>query len=1158
MRGPAENAATVCRPASGAGLRGFWCLWVVQFQGAFSDNLHKFLVLYLALGLGMSAEHEKALVPVVNALFAVPFLLFSMTGGWLADRFSKRKVCVGVKTLEVAIMILATIALTTLSLPGMLAAVFLMSAQSALFGPTKYGLMPELLPESRLSWGNGLLGLGTFLAIIFGTMTAGALTELWGRQQAGSGWMLVGLALAGTFISLGIPRVPAAAPDRAFQWNPLTDFIRQWRWVYPDRALFSCMLAVNFLWFLAALLQPALIFYCRDVLGGSEIHTSLLQAALAIGIGLGSLAAGLLSGKRIELGLVPLGALGLAGTAVGLGCFPLQFEVALGAVGLLGFFGGFYHVPLNALLQARPEPTRRGGVLAATAFLSWVGIVIAGGPLYYLLSAVLDLGPQGIFVTAAALTLAALAAFVWAMPEAVIRLAMQVLIHTFHPLTIWGREHLPQKGGALLACNHQSLVDWLLVMAALDRPVRFLMYRRHYQSRWLHFWARALRVIPIASGDGPDKLKEALHAATEALRAGELVCIFPEGQMTRTGQLLGFRRGLERIVRGTGCPIIPTALEGVWAGPFSFPRCRSALRLPKPRSQPVTVAFGPPLPETADAAEVRQAVEQLLAEIWIRNARGADWLPYRFVATARRHPFRIAMVDEKTGPIRFGRALIGAVWIARRFRPHWTEEDRVGILLPPCVPAALVNWAVLLAGKVPVHFNYTLDPTSLSRCVQLAGVKFVISAQRFLEKVRVELPVPVLDLETVLKTAPKEEKLRATFAAWLLPRPLLAHWLGNRSNSGATPKPADRPATLIFSSGSTGEPKGVILTHANVLTNVEQIARIFDFTPHDRILGVLPFFHSFGFTVGLILPGILGTGVVFHPSPLDTAALGPLLHRERVTILITTPTFLQLYLRTFVTDAWKSVRLIITGAEKLPMRLAEACEQRTGIRPLEGYGCTECGPVVSVNIPDFETSGLQQQGHKPGSVGRPIPGVAVRVVDPLDGKPLPLGATGVLCVRGPNIMQGYWQRPDLTAAAIRDGWYITGDMARVDADGFIYITDRLARFSKIGGEMVPHVKVEEALHQLAGVTERSFVVTAVPDDTRGERLIILHLLDEDRLQQCLSQLRTTSLLPNLWKPKPESFYRVDAFPVLASGKLDLSAVRKMAEQKARPSESHRH
>lgn len=1139
-------------PSFSAGPRGdrrsFICLWITQFQGAFSDNLHKFLVLYLALGMGLSQAQEQAFVPLVNALFAVPFLLFSMFGGWLADRFSKRTVCVGVKVAEIGIMLLATAALAWLSIPLMLVAVFLMSAQSALFGPTKYGLLPELLPESRLSWGNGWLGLGTFLAIILGTMAAGALMSLWGPHQVASGGILVGLATVGTLASLGIRRLPAAAPERLLQWQPWGEFLQQWRSVRADRVLLSCVLAVNYLWFLGALLQPALIFYGRDVLGGTPWHTSLLQAGLALGIGLGSAAAGYLSGRRIELAVVPVGALGLATLGAVLGACDLSFAGAVAGVGLLGFAGGLYVVPLNALMQARPEPARRGGVLAVSALLSWAGIVLAGGPLYYVLTALLGLGPRGIFLTGAALSLAGLAAFAWAMPESIIRLAEKILVHTLHPIHVIGRANVPQTGGALLASNHQSLVDWLLLRAAVGRPIRFLMYRGHYEQSWLRFWARALGVIPIAPRLGPHALRHALEQARAAIRAGELVCIFPEGQMTRTGHLLPFRRGLEKIMEGLEAPIVPVALEGVWGSPFSFQRRRTEVKWPRRLHQSVTVVFGRPLPGHATAFQVRLAVQEAWAEAWQYRFRNTSSLSRRFLAGARRHPWRLAMADERTGSLSCARVLTGAVLVARRFREHWNGQERVGVFLPPCVPAALVHWALVLAGKIPVHLNYTLAADTLASCIHQAGLRLVISSERFLQKMPVSLPVPVVSLESVLAGIRAWEKLRAAAAGWLLPATVLERWLGGRPAPPRESKTSRRIATLVFSSGSTGEPKAAVLSQESILANIEQVARVIALDGKDRLLGILPFFHSFGFTVGLTLPAVLGVPVVFHPNPLDTKAIGELVRRWQLTLLVATPTFLQFYLRGVNPADFQTLRLVVTGAEKLPARLAHAFTETFGVPPLEGYGCTECGPVVSVNVPDFQAPGFHQVGHKPGSVGLPLPGVAVRVVDPASFEPLPPNEPGLLLVRGPNVMEGYWKRPDLTAAALRDGWYVTADIARLDEDGFIYLTDRLARFSKIGGEMVPHARVEEVLHELAGVTERCFVVTSVPDESRGERLVVFHRLEDPHLQTCLQRLAGTQALPNLWKPRPDQFYRVDAFPLLGTGKLDLCAIRQLARQ----------
>jgi acyl-[acyl-carrier-protein]-phospholipid O-acyltransferase/long-chain-fatty-acid--[acyl-carrier-protein] ligase len=360
----------------------------------------------------------------------------------------------------------------------------------------------------------------------------------------------------------------------------------------------------------------------------------------------------------------------------------------------------------------------------------------------------------------------------------------------------------------------------------------------------------------------------------------------------------------------------------------------------------------------------------------------------------------------------------------------------------------------------------------------------------------------------------------------------------------------DSLATVIFSSGSTGEPKGVMLSHYNIGANIEQMDQVFDLNRHDRFLGILPFFHSFGFTGTLWLPATLGVGVVFHPNPLDAKTIGPLVKHNAVTYLLATPTFLQIYLRGCAPGDFGSLRLVMTAAEKLPDRLAAAFEAHFGIRPMEGYGCTECSPTVAVNAPDFRAAGFHQVGVKRGSIGHPLPGVCVRVVDaenPWTGNPLPLGQAGLLLVRGPNVMRGYLGKPEKTAEVLRDGWYCTGDVAALDEDGFLQITDRLNRFSKIGGEMVPHIKIEEKLHELTATTEQTFVVAGLPDEKKGERLVVLHKLPDEKLASCLEKLAQSDL-PNLWKPRADQFFRVEQFPLLGTGKLDLRQVKELARK----------
>jgi acyl-[acyl-carrier-protein]-phospholipid O-acyltransferase/long-chain-fatty-acid--[acyl-carrier-protein] ligase len=722
------------------------------------------------------------------------------------------------------------------------------------------------------------------------------------------------------------------------------------------------------------------------------------------------------------------------------------------------------------------------------------------------------------------------------MPDSLTRLVVWVLVHSVYRMRVRGRENIPAKGGALLVSNHLSLVDALLLGGSTDRPVRFLMFKGLYERPILGFFARAARAIPISSEQRPREMLRSLKTASDAIRNGEVVCIFAEGQMTRIGQLLPFRRGFERIMKGVDAPIIPVHLDGVWGSIFSFERGRYVWKLPKRALHPITVSYGTPLPSSSTALEVRQAVQELQTDAYKQHGKDLKPVPYAFIKTARRHPFRIAMADA-TKHLRFGAALAGALYLSRRLEKEWAGQDMVGILLPPSLAGALVNFAAMFSGKVPVNLNYTLSNEGIASCAKQCSIQTVITSRVFLEKMKLQVPGKAILLEDAAAKPRWGERLRALFGAFLLPASMIMR---------RKIQPDDL-ATVIFSSGSTGDPKGVMLTHDNVASNIAQLAQCFGFDRKDRILGILPFFHSFGFTGTLMLPLTNAMGVVFHPNPFDAKTIGELVAEHGVTFLLATPTFLQGYIRRCEPEQFGSLKLVLVGAEKLQERTAQAFEDRFGIRPLEAYGCTECSPAVTVNTRDYRARGYRQVGGKRGKIGHALPGVSIRIVDLDTMQPLPVGLPGLMLVRGPNVMKGYLGRPAETAKAIRDGWYVTGDIATIDEDGFVEITDRLSRFSKIGGEMVPHIKVEEKLHELADASEQVFIVTGGPDEKKGERLLVLHTLAEEQLKGCLERLDQTGL-PNLWVPRPQAFFKVDAIPYLGTGKLDLRRVRELAMQ----------
>ena len=729
-----------------------------------------------------------------------------------------------------------------------------------------------------------------------------------------------------------------------------------------------------------------------------------------------------------------------------------------------------------------------------------------------------------------------------------IRIIVWLLTHTIYRLRVVGRENFPRTGGALLVSNHMSLVDALLLMGASRRPVRFLIFKDIYDQPYIKPFAKMIRAIPISSQLRPRDMIHSLREASDAIRQGEIVCIFAEGQITRIGQLLPFRRGMERIMKGAdkdglSAPIIPVHLDGVWGSIFSYERGRFLWKLPQRIPYPVTVSFGKPMPGKATSFEVRAAVQELQTEAFAFHRARMHTLPESFIRTAHHYPFRFAMGDKRRPRMNWNETLLSAIFLARRLRKTWEGQEMVGILLPPSVPGALVNFAAAISGKIPVNLNYTASNEILASCAEQCNLQTIITTTLLLEKIPLKVPGKQILLEEIAAKPGLGERLVALLM-WFLPGKTL-----ERALSGGKTKSIDDIATIIFSSGSTGDPKGVMLTHFNIASNIEQMGQTFMLAKGDVLLGVLPFFHSFGFTVTLWLPAFLAVGVALHPSPIDLVAVSEMVRDYQVTFLLSTPTFLQQYTRRCLPEDFGSLQFVVVGAEKLPEALALAFEDRFGIRPLEGYGATECSPVIAVNTRDYRAPGFRQVGGKRGHIGHPLPGISVRIVDPETRARLPVDTPGLLLVRGPNVMKGYLGKPEKTAEVLQDGWYSTGDIAAEDEDGFLTITDRLSRFSKIGGEMVPHIKIEEKLHELAETTEKTFVVAGVPDEKKGERLVVLHTLTPEEIKPLIEKLADSGL-PNLWIPRANQFFRIEEFPHLGSGKLDLRRVHEIAKEKS--------
>ena len=694
------------------------------------------------------------------------------------------------------------------------------------------------------------------------------------------------------------------------------------------------------------------------------------------------------------------------------------------------------------------------------------------------------------------------------------------------------------EGPCLMLPNHLTWVDAVLVQAVSPRPIRYLVEETYYRNRFLGPVLRILGALPVSSS----RAKEALRAAVAALRRGETVCLFPEGRISRTGSLLRLQRGYTFLARESGVPVVPVWLDGTWGSVFSFSEGRYFFKKIRRLPYPVSVVFGEAIPAVEAAVGVlRERLLDLSEQAFQARPGLRGHLGRAALAGLVKRAGAEALVDGMDGStLSRGMLAAAALALAGELRRR-CPEPRVAVVLPPGKGATVANLAVVLAGKVPVNLNFTAGRAANEAACRIAGLRSVVTAGGFQARLQ-GFPWP----EQVLLLERELPRLKARVVVWRLACALfsaerIAGWVG-------LPELGDREeAVLLFTSGSSGDPKGVVLSHRNLLGNIAQVSTMLGLRREDSVLACLPVFHSFGSTVNLWFPIVEGLRMVSFPSPLDIPKNAELVERHKVKLLCSTPTFLRGYLRRAEPRQLASVDLLVTGAEKLPADLARAFEERFGIPVLQGYGLTETAPVASVNLPDPPAARAgeeAQAANRFGSVGKLLPGMSARIRHPETDALQGLESTGMLWLKGPNIFEGYLDDPVRTAQVLQEGWLRTGDLARFDPDGFLYIEGRLSRFSKIAGEMVPHETVEAAVRGVLGLEGEELVVAVagVPDAAKGEALVLLSSL-EIELTHLRAQLAEAGL-PNLWIPK--RVVRCGEIPQLASGKLDLRKIQEVA------------
>lgn len=969
--------------------------------------------------------------------FLIPMMLFSLPAGVLADQFSKRGVIIQTKLLEVILM--GASAASLYLAPGYIVLPFillgLMGAQSALFGPAKYGIMPELLPEEKLSKGNGLLEMWSMLAIIAGTGLGPILLAADGGGQKpsltwlGPLWLTV-LASVGLIGAFFIPKVPIARQNKQ---KISASLLRALKIIRGERVLRLAILGSIVYWTMMSLLGQNVLVYAKALvidLEKGELLQGLLPASFGIGIALGAFFSGRFS-RSIEYGFIPLGSIGFAISSLLLAALQPAMAGTLALLILMGSSCGFLIVPIHAIVQSRAPHEDRGSIIALGNFFDIGGMIL--GSLFAGIMAFIGFGLKTMLIVSSVMVVMATLWCIQILPKALVRLSFIILTRTFYRHKIINLNNLPKEGPILLVANHASVIDALFVMASVDRPVRFLMNEGYYQKWYIQPLAKLMDAIPVSSTTSTQVLLKSLRKATDALDQGEVVCVFPEGQVTHTGKMLPFRRGIEIITKRRNFPIIPVHIANVWGSIFSFDKGRFFKKWPKRFSYSLTLTIGKELSAETTAPELYRKIEEMEYHSWMARKEEQVPIHHKFMQNARRNPLKLSIAD-KNRKLRNFHVLTKAIALARNLKSHLADQQYVGILLPVSVEAILTNLSLTFAGRVTVNLS-TKDP---QMAIQEAKLKTVITSRKFLEESQCVLPETVqpLYIEELFKFS-YFQSMRAFFTGFFKDTAPVERYCGAEKKIGS-----DDPLTVLFTKGSTGTPKGVILSHFNVGSNVESISQI---APHlgkkKNLIATLPLSHSYGY-IAIWIALNRKIGLITHENQTDYKEMGELIKNYDVKLMMTNPQTLEGCVERILPEQLGSLVCVIAGSQKLSAEISNAFEAKFGIRPIEGYGATECSPVIATSTLDVRQPGIYQVGTIDGTVGQTIPGVIAKVVDPKTFQELPHDSEGLLFVKGPNVMQGYLNRADLTEKVMHNGWYNTRDFASIDQNGFITIRGR--------------------------------------------------------------------------------------------------------------------
>lgn len=1141
---------------------GAWPFIIAVFLNAFVDLGHKIVVQNTIFKIHDGPE-QVILTAILNALILLPFILLFSPAGYASDRYPKHRVMQATSWAAVFLTTGITICYAMGWFWAAFTMTFLLAAQSAIYSPAKLGYIRGFFGKEHLAEANGLVSATAIIAILFGTFAFSIVFEsvfppgVTDKNDVLTTLVPVGILLVinSVFELVMVYRLPQVDHPQTTETFDTSKYLKggliksNLNPILERDVIRLSIVGLAMFWSIGQVLLAAFPAFAKAQTG--ETNTIVIQAILGatgIGIAIGSMIASRISKNYIETGLIPVGA---AGIALGLTLLPhLQSQLLMGLDFLfIGVMGGLFIVPLNALIQFHANEKELGKVLAGNnlfqniAMFSFLCLTVS--------FSLAGIGAKQLLILIAIVAVIGGCYTVRKLPQSLVRFILSALLSRRYRVNVQGMKNIPNDGGVLLLGNHITWIDWAIIQLACPRPVQFVMHKRFYERWHLKWFFQMFGCIPIEKGSSS---KASLETVANLLNDGKVVCLFPEGALSRTGHLGEFRRGFERATEkcNDNVVILPFYLRGLWGSQFSYSSEKIKNKPISGWRRDIIVAFGEAIDKNTKADVLKRRVFDLSVSSWQSYANELPTLAHAWIDTCTHQRNDLAVADTSSQPLTSARLFTAAIAFSKRIKRN-SPESNIGLLVPTSAGGVIANMATLMLGKTIINLNYTASAAAMQSALDQAEVESIYTSKKFIKKLEARgfdfsesfRNRKIFFLEDLKESISSFELSYTYLLARTLPSFALKKIFCRNQNPLST-------AAILFSSGSEGQPKGIRLSHVNIMANLKQIADVLNTQDNDVMMASLPLFHAFGLTVTQFLPLIEGLPMVCHPDPTDALGIGKAVAKYRATIMCGTSTFLRLYTRNSKVHPLmlQSLRLTIAGAERLNPEVRDAFKLKFNQDILEGYGTTETTPVASVNVPSSLDTGSWkiQLGEKRGSVGMPLPGTSFKVVDPETMEELPSGQSGMVLIGGAQVMQGYLNSPEQTQDVIKEiesiRWYVTGDKGYLDEDGFLTIVDRYSRFAKLGGEMISLGSVEQTVIESLKEShpDLEVVATNIPDNKKGEQIILLsdrNITQEELRSQMLAYDCHALMIPT-------RVIQVDTLPKLGSGKTDFTAAKQIA------------